>query len=169
MTESTSFSDAMALRRVGDGMYEGELNKHWTIGPKLHGGVMLALCGAAAQQAFGHCAREERSSRSHQPVAVSASYLSAPNPGKVLMRTSARKRGRRVSVVDVELVLPIQHPHPHRFVICRSHREAAGRIGVDRPNHSVVVLGLDAQDRRRREFGVRILRLCPGAGAKDYR
>src|ERR1700737_2171269 len=97
MKESTSFSDAMALRRVGDGMYEGELNKHWTIGPKLHGGVMLALCGAAAQQAFGHCAREgssrsareERSSRSHQPVAVSASYLSAPNPGKGLMPPSA--------------------------------------------------------------------------------
>jgi acyl-coenzyme A thioesterase PaaI-like protein len=152
------------LRRVGDGMYEGELNKHWTIGPKLHGGVMLALCGAAAQQAYGHCAREERSSRSareerssrsareerssrsareerssrsareerssrsQQPVAVSASYLSAPNPGKVLMRTAARKRGRRVSVVDVELV------QGGRVGDERSRGE---RVGV----HAVITLG----------------------------
>src|ERR1700739_69416 len=92
---STSFSDAMALRRLADAAYEGELNKIWTIGPKLHGGVMLALCAAAAREAHGGGV---------QPVSVSANYLSAPNPGEMRLETFVRKRGRRVSVVDVELI-----------------------------------------------------------------
>lgn len=45
---STLFTDAMALTPAGDGVYEGELNEHWTIGPKVHGGAMLALCANAA-------------------------------------------------------------------------------------------------------------------------
>ena len=44
MPGSTVFTDAMALTPAGDGVYEGELNEHWTIGPKVHGGAMLALC-----------------------------------------------------------------------------------------------------------------------------
>ena len=45
------FSDAMALRPVDGrpGQFEGNLNAHWTIGPKVHGGVMLALCAKAAR------------------------------------------------------------------------------------------------------------------------
>ena len=92
---STSFTDAMALKPLGDGVYAGELNKIWTIGPKLHGGAMLALCAAAAREAHGG---------EVQPVSVSANYLSAPNPGEMRLETLVRKRGRRVSVVDVELV-----------------------------------------------------------------
>jgi hypothetical protein len=95
MTGSTLFTDAMALREVDDGAYEGELNSHWTIGPKVHGGAMLALCAAAARTAHGGPV---------QPIAVSASYMSAPDPGPVRLHTLVRKRGRRVSVVDVELV-----------------------------------------------------------------
>ena len=48
MPGSTAFTDAMALTPEGDGVYEGELNEHWTIGPKVHGGAMLALCANAA-------------------------------------------------------------------------------------------------------------------------
>ena len=99
MTRSTLFSDAMALREVGRdgsaGLYEAELNSHWTIGPKLHGGVMMALCAAGARKAHGG---------PMEPIAVSASYLSAPEPGLLEVRTYIRKPGRRVSVVDVELV-----------------------------------------------------------------
>src|ERR1700757_3204262 len=91
----TSFTDAMALKPLGDGAYAGELNKHWTIGPKLHGGVMLALCAGAARAAHGGGV---------EPISVSANYLSAPNPGEMRLETFVRKRGRRVSVVDVELI-----------------------------------------------------------------
>jgi len=89
------FTAAMALREVGPGAYEGELDEHWTIGPKVHGGVMLALCANAARTAIGAPGLE--------PIAVSASFLSAPDPGPMRLVTSIRKRGRRVSVVDVEL------------------------------------------------------------------
>ena len=92
---SALFTTAMTLREVGSGVFEGELDKRWTIGPKVHGGAMLALCANAARTAFGGPAQ--------QPVAVSASYLWAPDPGQVQLVTSIRKRGRRISVVDVEL------------------------------------------------------------------
>jgi Thioesterase-like superfamily len=92
---SSSFTDAMKLRPLADGAYAGELNNIWTIGPKLHGGAMLALCAAAAREAHGGGV---------QPISVSANYLSAPTPGEMRLDTFVRKRGRRVSVVDVELV-----------------------------------------------------------------
>ncbi|MEB3983669.1 thioesterase family protein [Mycobacterium sp. 663a-19] len=93
------FTDAMTLRETGPGVYEGELNKHWTIGPKVHGGAMLALCANAARTVCG-----AQSEPVLQPVAVSASFLWAPDPGVMQLVTSIRKRGRRISVVDVELV-----------------------------------------------------------------
>ena len=89
------FTTAMTLREVDSGVFEGELNKHWTIGPKVHGGAMLALCANAARTACGQAGME--------PVAVSASFLWAPDPGEMRLVTSIRKRGRRISVVDVEL------------------------------------------------------------------
>jgi hypothetical protein len=95
MTEFSLFTDAMALRPLGDGAYAGELNKIWTIGPKLHGGAMVALCAAAARQAAGGAI---------EPISVSANYLSAPNPGEMRLETFVRKQGRRITVVDVELI-----------------------------------------------------------------
>ena len=96
------FTAAMALREVRSGdsqqVFEGELNHHWTIGPKVHGGAMLALCANAARAA---CAGGPVAL---QPVAVSASFLWAPDPGPMRLITSIRKRGRRISVVDVDLI-----------------------------------------------------------------
>lgn len=91
------FSDVMALLPVpgAPGQYDGNLNAHWTIGPKPHGGVMIAMCAKAAREAYGDAAH---------PIAVSANYLSAPDPGPVRLVTSIRKRGRRIGLVDVELV-----------------------------------------------------------------
>ncbi|MBB2989454.1 hypothetical protein FHR72_000917 [Mycolicibacterium iranicum] len=95
MTSSTLFTDAMALTPVGDGRYHGVLNEHWTIGPKVHGGAMLALCANAARTEFGEPGVE--------PIAVSGSFLWAPDPGAMEVVTTVRKRGRRVSLIDVEL------------------------------------------------------------------
>ena len=94
---NAKFTTAMTLRQVDAGVYDGELNKHWTIGPKVHGGAMLALCANAARTACGE------PSPALEPVAVSASFLWAPDPGPMRLVTSIRKRGRRISVVDVEL------------------------------------------------------------------
>jgi Thioesterase-like superfamily len=95
------FTTAMALREVDSGVFEGELDKHWTIGPKVHGGAMLALCANAARTACG--GQSTGREPVQQPVAVSASFLWAPDPGPMRLVTSIRKRGRRISVVDVEL------------------------------------------------------------------
>ncbi|HWF30077.1 MAG TPA: thioesterase family protein [Mycobacterium sp.] len=95
------FTEAMTLREIDPGVYEGELNKHWTIGPKVHGGAMLALCANAARSVCG--GQSGGLEPGLQPVAVSASFLSAPDPGVMQLVTSIRKRGRRISVVDVEL------------------------------------------------------------------
>ncbi|BBY80442.1 thioesterase family protein [Mycolicibacterium pulveris] len=95
MPGSTLFTDAMALTKVGDGVYDGELNEHWTIGPKVHGGAMLALCANAA--------RTEHAGDGVEPIAVSGNFLWAPDPGPMRVTTTVRKRGRRVSLIDVEL------------------------------------------------------------------
>ncbi|HET6736515.1 thioesterase family protein [Mycobacterium sp.] len=115
MPGSTLFTDAMALTPVGDGrygVYEGELNEHWTIGPKVHGGAMLALCANAARMEHSRGlgappARSvggERSDKGDvQPIAVSGNFLWAPDPGPMQLQTTVRKRGRRISLIDVEL------------------------------------------------------------------
>lgn len=99
MITSTRFADAMRLTRLDDDgpvtTFAGELNEHWTIGPKVHGGAMLALCANAARTALDRPGVE--------PVAVSANFLAAPAPGPMRLTASMRKRGRRISVVDVEL------------------------------------------------------------------
>lgn len=93
MTSSPLFSDAMRLTAAGAGVYRGALDEHWTIGPKVHGGAMLALCAQAARHEIGD----------REPIAVSGSFLWAPDPGPMDVVATVRKRGRRVSVVDVEL------------------------------------------------------------------
>ena len=79
-------------------MFDADLNEHWTIGPKIHGGVMVALCAKAARE--GYCLDSDTA----DPVAVSVNFLAAPDPGPVRLRTTIRKRGRRIGLVDVELL-----------------------------------------------------------------
>jgi acyl-coenzyme A thioesterase PaaI-like protein len=96
------FGDAMDLRAVDGrpGEFTANLNEHWTIGPKVHGGVMVALCGKAARESYRNGGPSEVS----HPVAVSANFLAAPDPGAVRVVTTLRKRGRRIGLVDVDLV-----------------------------------------------------------------
>ena len=98
------FSDAMILRPVDGrpGEFDGNLNEHWTIGPKVHGGVMVALCAKAARAVYSEQGAEQDVIA--QPMAVSANFLSAPDPGPVRLVTTLRKRGRRIGLVDVELI-----------------------------------------------------------------
>jgi Thioesterase-like superfamily len=104
MTNSTRFADAMALTASEPDpdadvhVFEGVLNEHWTIGEKVHGGAMLALSAKAARAALSGAANA-----AIQPIAVSGSFLWAPDPGVMRLVCTVRKRGRRVSLVDVEL------------------------------------------------------------------
>jgi acyl-coenzyme A thioesterase PaaI-like protein len=100
MDDSTLFTDAMRLTPVSSddtvSVFEGVLNQHWTIGEKVHGGAMLALCAKAAHLAHS-------SGGEVQPIAVSGNFLWAPDPGVMRLVATVLKRGRRVSLVDVEL------------------------------------------------------------------
>ena len=89
------FTDLTTLTDLGDGEFGAAIDPLWTVGPKVHGGAMMALCGAAAQRALD----EEHLA----PIALSANYLSAPDPGEVQLSTTIRKRGRQVNLVDVQL------------------------------------------------------------------
>lgn len=94
------FTEVMELTSVGSpgqsrAEFAADLNEHWTIGPKIHGGVMVALCAKAAREAYGGAVH---------PVAVSVNFLSAPDPGPVRLVITTRKRGRRIGLVDVDLV-----------------------------------------------------------------
>ncbi|WP_032401859.1 thioesterase family protein [Rhodococcoides fascians] len=80
--------------------FAGAIDSTWTIGPKVHGGAMLAVCAAAARR---HIVLTDPEQAEIQPLAVSVSYLAAPDPGEVALSTVVRKRGRQVSHVDVEL------------------------------------------------------------------
>jgi acyl-coenzyme A thioesterase PaaI-like protein len=113
-----AFSHAMRLHRVDPTtgpvpladdartVFLAALNPHWTIGSKIHGGVMLSLCAKAAGLALaptdGLAPTPAR--RPIAPLAISASFLFAPDPGAVRLVATVRRHGRQVNFVDVELV-----------------------------------------------------------------
>ena len=119
----------MALRPAPGrpGEFDGNLNEHWTIGPKIHGGVMVALCAKAAREAY----RAQGSVGVH-PVAVSANFLSAPDPGPVRLVTTVRKKGRRIGLVDVELIAG-QRACVHAVVTLAELEQAAEPLLADNP------------------------------------
>lgn len=93
-----SFEELISLSATGEG-YRARIDPTWTVGPKVHGGAMLAVCASAAHAA--HCDRGGREEQ--DPVLIAAEFLSAPDPGEVELRTVIRKPGRTTSVVDVVL------------------------------------------------------------------
>ena len=99
----TCFTDAMALTPVGDGVYDGVLNEHWTIGPRAAAeGARRRDAGAVCECGAGRAMRRHAGSEVW-PIATSGNFLWAPDPGPMRVVTTVRKRGRRVSLVDVEL------------------------------------------------------------------
>ncbi len=93
---SHPFTDLITVTTVDAGTFTANIDTRWTIGPKVHGGCMMAVCAAAARRSVPDAAELA-------PIALSANYLSAPDPGEVQVSTTIRKRGRQVNLVEVEL------------------------------------------------------------------
>lgn len=93
---SHPFTDLITVTAVDAGTFTANIDTRWTIGPKVHGGCMMAVCAAAARRSVPDAAELA-------PIALSANYLSAPDPGEVQLSTTIRKRGRQVNLVEVEL------------------------------------------------------------------
>ncbi|MFD7653008.1 thioesterase family protein [Actinosynnema sp. NPDC059797] len=93
-----SFSVASAVRPLGDGTYTASLPAGWTVGPKPHGGFLLALLARAAVDGARAVVPDQLA-----PLSVSAQFLRAPEVGPVLIRTEVRKAGRTATVVAAVL------------------------------------------------------------------
>jgi hypothetical protein len=88
-----TFTKSSAVRSLGDGTFTASLPAEWTVGPKPHGGFLLAVLTRAAVSVIG----------GGDPLTVAAQFLRAPEVGPVLIRTSVRKTGRTASFVTATL------------------------------------------------------------------
>ncbi|WP_214405862.1 thioesterase family protein [Pseudonocardia lacus] len=93
------FRAAVQVEPLGDGRFAAELGKHWTVGPKAHGGLLMALMARAGLLAV----EEAAPGVAPDPLAVAADFLRAPDPGPVELSTEVLKTGRTASVVAVRL------------------------------------------------------------------
>ncbi|MUL65713.1 diacylglycerol kinase [Mycobacterium sp. CBMA 234] len=116
------FTDLTTITAVDAGTYTATIDPVWTIGPKVHGGCMMAVCAAAAQRCLPDAAELA-------PIALSANYLNAPDPGEVVLTTNVRKRGRQVNLVQVEL-----SQHGRAAVTCSV---TLGPVDAKPPRHQV--------------------------------
>lgn len=86
----------VALRRHGDGVYDGHLDGAWSIGAGINGGLLLAACANALRQTFSGSGHPD-------PFAISAYYLSASTAGPARFTTEVLRRGRSMSTGSVSL------------------------------------------------------------------
>jgi acyl-coenzyme A thioesterase PaaI-like protein len=91
------FDEATALHAAGPGAFDVHLDDAWSIGGKLNGGYLLALLGRAAGAAVG--------SEGHpHPVAASAHFLHAPDPGPAGVEVAVLRAGRTLAQVRASLL-----------------------------------------------------------------
>lgn len=83
------------------GRYLGFIDDTWTIGPKVHGGTMVAGSAAAATNWLR---ASDPALVGMAPVAASSDFLGAPNPGDVEYVVRVRKIGRQICLADTDLV-----------------------------------------------------------------
>nr|WP_212763356.1 thioesterase family protein [Gordonia araii] len=131
--------DALALtvidRDDSTVTYTSTIDPVYTIGPKVHGGTAQMLVANAAHAAFCEWTDSaapplaRATGTAPVPVALTSTYLSAPKPDEIELRARLVKRGRTVSVVDVDVVQDgrtmitttavfgmLDHGQPHRSV-----------------------------------------------------
>lgn len=94
------FDVATAVRPRGDGTtYDIDVDAGFTVGPKPNGGYLLATAARAGGEALGLADSPHR-----DPVASTAHYLRAPDPGPAEVRTLVLRTGRSASQVRTTIV-----------------------------------------------------------------
>ncbi|MET8873752.1 thioesterase family protein [Nocardia sp. NPDC004604] len=83
------------------GRYLGFIDKIWTIGPKVHGGTMVATSAAAATRWLR---ASDPALVAMAPISASSDFLGAPEPGEVEYEVHISKVGRQICLVDVNLI-----------------------------------------------------------------
>lgn len=83
------------------GRYVGVIDAAWTIGPKVHGGTMVAASAAAATRWLTEA---DAAMAQMAPIAASSDFLGAPEPGEVEYAVRIRKKGRQICLADADLI-----------------------------------------------------------------
>lgn len=91
--------------RSGDdattGRYTGVIDPTWTIGPKVHGGTMVAASAAAATRWL---TGSDPALAAMAPIAASSDFLGAPDPGEVEYAVRILKQGRQICLAHTDLL-----------------------------------------------------------------
>ncbi|MFC4030716.1 thioesterase family protein [Streptomyces polygonati] len=86
--------DTAAVPRPGEpGTYDIDLSAGWMIISALNGGYLLAVLGRALREALPH----------HDPLTITAHYLTASQPGPAVVRTETVRSGRTMSTGQASL------------------------------------------------------------------
>ena len=95
----SEFDAATAVAVRGDeSAFDVTIDQGWTVGPKPNGGYLLAILGRAAGEALAMAGSQHR-----DPLAATAHYLWAPDPGNALVSTTVLRSGRGASQVRTTL------------------------------------------------------------------
>jgi acyl-coenzyme A thioesterase PaaI-like protein len=95
---STIFDDASAVTPRGDGGYRADVHPGWTHGGKANGGYLLAMIGRVAVAVVSAAGGDHP-----HPLAVNATYVSAPDVGTVDLDAELLRVGRSASQARVRL------------------------------------------------------------------
>jgi acyl-CoA thioesterase len=93
---TTRFDRDTAIRRVGDGLYEGRIDPGWWIERGPNGGYVAAIMLRALTDSVGVPERTPRSFTQH--------YMAPPVEGPVHIEVRIERTGRRVSFVSGRMV-----------------------------------------------------------------
>ena len=91
---TTEWDQHVAVATRGDGSYDAHLTDGWVVGGGVNGGYLLATIG----NAISHELPDKP-----DPIAVSAYYLSASEPGPATVRTRVLRQGGSVATVAADL------------------------------------------------------------------
>lgn len=95
----SEFDDATAVRDRGDGrVFDVVIDPGWTVGPKPNGGYLLALLARAAGAGAVVAGSTHR-----DPLAATAHFLSAPDPGPAEVHVAPLRIGRGASQMRASL------------------------------------------------------------------
>ena len=96
----SAFDAATTVTTSADGIsHELAIDPGWTVGTKPNGGYLLAAVARAARATLAHAG-----STHADPLAVSATYVTAPDPGAAEILTEVLRTGRTASQVAARLV-----------------------------------------------------------------
>lgn len=83
--------------------YRADIDKAFTIGPKVHGGSLQLVVAEAARRGLADLAGPDGIPAEVVPVALASDFMAAPDPAGIDLAVTVRKRGRTVSIADVEV------------------------------------------------------------------